>query len=125
MICSGTKSAAGVSPSTSRQLKNSHQEKTQTKKIKYKKRLKTEPEEEDLVEEYIPKPKSSNKSLSNTKKQIDSSSANTNKKLKRLDGLLRIGDDYYTQQVREYEELVEEIIPNSHFNQNIEGLWLG
>ena len=38
------------------------------------------------------------------------------------DGLLRVSSEYYTDQVQEYEELAEEIIPNSQDTQVIEGM---
>ena len=41
------------------------------------------------------------------------------------DGLLRVSSEYYTDQVQEYEELAEEIIPNSQDTQVIEGMASG
>lgn len=52
-----------------------------------------------------------------------SSSSSTSRRPQRIkcDGLLRVTTEYYTQQVQEYEELSEEIIPNSENTQVIEG----
>ena len=41
---------------------------------------------------------------------------------KKHDGLFRVDKDYYTRQVQEFEELVEETIPKCHDTQTIEGM---
>lgn len=45
-----------------------------------------------------------------------------NQRIVKRDKLFQVERDYYTHQVREFEELEEEIIPNSTQTETIEGI---